>query len=42
MNEEMMKRYVENQSEDEGEFRIWDLEEQAGVKGLEPDRHPVI
>jgi putative transposase len=42
VNEEMMKRYVENQSEDEGEFRIWDLEEQAGVKGLEPDRHPVI
>ena len=28
VNEEMVKRYVENQSEDEGEFKVWDVNEE--------------
>lgn len=26
VNEEMIKRYIENQSEDEGSFKVWDIE----------------
>ena len=40
VNEEMIKRYVENQTEDEGEFRVWDLEQQTVNQELQPDLHP--
>jgi len=29
VNEEMVKRYIENQSDDEGEFKIWDSDSLA-------------
>jgi len=41
VNEDMIRHYVENQSEDEGEFKVWDLETQPAKKDLEPDDHPV-
>ncbi len=41
VNEEMIKQYVENQAEDEGEFKIWDLELQTAAKELQPDCYPV-
>ena len=37
VNEEMIKRYVENQTEDEGEFRVWDLEQQTVNQELQPE-----
>ncbi len=27
VDEETVKRYVENQNDDEGEFKVWDVEE---------------
>ena len=41
MNEEMIKQYIENQDEREGEFKVWDLEPKRTVEDLEPDNHPV-
>lgn len=32
VNEEMVRRYVENQQEDEGEFKVWDAENEEKGK----------
>ena len=40
VNEEMIRQYVENQADDEGEFRVWDLEQKTVGKELQPDFHP--
>ena len=40
VNEDMIRHYVENQSEDEGEFKVWDLEPKPAKKELEPDDYP--
>jgi putative transposase len=40
VNEDMIKRYVENQSEDEGEFKIWDLDPKIEGRELQPDECP--
>jgi len=34
VNEEMIKKYVENQTEDEGDFKIWDMEEKLRQNAL--------
>ena len=31
VNEEMIKRYIENQTEEEGSFKVWDLEPEKGI-----------
>ena len=36
-NEEMIRQYVENQRDDEGEFKIWDLEPKPEGNELKPD-----
>lgn len=41
INEELIKQYIENQDEGEGEFKVWDLEVKREAKNLEPDNHPV-
>ena len=41
INEEMIKQYIENQDEGEGEFKVWDLELKEETENLEPDNHPV-
>ena len=41
INEEMIRQYIENQDEGEGEFKVWDLEMEKDSKGLEPDNYPV-
>jgi len=41
INEEMIKQYIENQDEREGEFKVWDLESKGENNNLEPDNHPV-
>jgi len=41
MHEDMIRHYVENQSEDEGEFKIWDMEPKPVERNLKPDIHPV-
>ena len=41
INEEMIKQYIENQSEDNEEFKIWDLEKKKKEENLEPDHYPV-
>lgn len=41
ISEEMIKQYIENQDEKEGEFKVWDLEPKKQNKTLEPDNHPV-
>lgn len=41
INEEMIKQYIENQDENEGDFKVWDLELKRVIKDLEPDNHPV-
>jgi len=28
MNEEMIRQYIENHQDDEGEFKVWDKEEE--------------
>ncbi len=33
VNEEMVKKYIENQAEEEGSFKVWDLEPKAEEKG---------
>ena len=40
-NEEMIKQYIENQDEKEGEFKVWDLEPKRTTEDLQPDNHPV-
>ena len=41
VSEEMIKRYVEHQSEDIDDFRVWDVNDRAEEKEkLEPDEHP--
>lgn len=38
VNEELIKQYVENQSEEEGDFKVWDLDRKLeGDKSLKPD-----
>jgi hypothetical protein len=37
VNEEMIKKYVENQSEMEGDFKVWDLEQKIEECELKPD-----
>ena len=37
VNEEMIRQYVENQRDDEGEFKIWDLEPKPEWNELKPD-----
>ncbi len=41
INEEMIRQYIENQDEGEGEFKVWDLEVEKNSKDLEPDNYPV-
>ena len=32
VNEEMIKKYIENQAEEEGNFKVWDIEPKAEEK----------
>ena len=41
INEEMIKQYIENQDEKEGEFKVWDLEPKRTTEDLQLDNHPV-
>lgn len=41
INEEMIRQYIENQSEENEEFKIWDLEMKKKEGDLEPDHYPV-
>ncbi len=41
VNEDMIRKYVENQSEEGEEFKVWDLEPKPTNKELQPDDHPV-
>lgn len=34
VNEDLIKKYVEDQTEDEGDFKIWDMEEKLRQKSL--------
>lgn len=41
INEEMIKQYIENQNEGEGEFKVWDMEAEGIPKeDLKPDNYP--
>lgn len=37
LNEEMIRQYVENQRDDEGDFKVWNLDSKPGGGELKPN-----